>query len=155
PAGEGFIEFFGFGFEEARVHHNSRGAQTSEAAAARLGIGVLHRGNDAGDSRGDDGFSTGAGAASVIARLECDVEGGAACAVSGLFEGDDLRVVTPVVLVKALAEDRAILRDNATDGRVGAGEADALAREVQRVLHEVNVVRVHGFRLTKSHFLRG
>ena len=150
PAGEGFIEYFCFRFKKAGLHFDLRGSQAGKPTATRLGIWVLHGGNHAGNSSGDDRFGTGAGAARVIARLECGVEGGAARAVSSLFEPDDFRVVAPVVMVEALAEERTILHDDAADGGVGTGEADALTREVQRMLHEVNVVGVHGSSQTAS-----
>ena len=128
PAGESFIEFFRFRFKEAGIHCDARGTQACEASAARLRIGILRRGNNAGDSCGDDRLGTGARAPGVIARLEGDEEGGSTRAFSSLLKRDDFRVVAPVVLMEALAEDRAILHNDAADGGVGAGEADALAR---------------------------
>src|SRR5690348_8223615 len=46
--------------------------------------------------------------------------------------------------MKAFADDLAVADDNAAHGRIGAGQANAFAREGQRVLHEANVVFVHG-----------
>jgi hypothetical protein len=51
-------------------------------------------------------------------------------------------VIAAVVLVKTFAEDSAVFNEDAADSGVGAGEADALAREVQGVLHKVKIVRV-------------
>jgi hypothetical protein len=105
----------------------------------------LHCGDNSGNVCGDDGFGARAGAAGVITGFESDVESCATGAFAGLFERDDFRVVAPIVLVEAFAENCAVFYDYAADGWVGAGEADAFAREVQRVFHESNVVGIHGF----------
>ena len=47
-----------------------------------------------------------------------------------------------IVLVESLAEDRAILDDDAANRGIGAGQTDAFARQVQRVLHEMEIVGV-------------
>jgi len=54
-----------------------------------------------------------------IARLKSDVKCCAASAFAGLFEGDNFRVVAPVVLMKSFAENCAVLHDHAADGGMG------------------------------------
>ena len=114
--------------------------KTLEAAAFRRGIRILHRSNDALDARGDDRFGAWTGAAGVIARFERDVERRALRFCSGGFERDDFRVIALLVLMKSLTDDFAVAHNDATDRRIRAGEADAFAREVERVVHEANVV---------------
>jgi hypothetical protein len=46
-------------------------------------------------------------------------------------------------LVKAIAEDRAVLHNDASHRGIRARQPDALARQVQRVLYEVQIVTVH------------
>jgi hypothetical protein len=45
--------------------------------------------------------------------------------------------------MKTFADDLAAVDDDAAHGRIRAGQANAIAREGQRVLHEANVVFVH------------
>jgi hypothetical protein len=80
----------------------------------------------------------------VVAWLERDVQRRAARAVSALVECDDFRVVGPIVLVEAFAEDGAIFDDHATNRGIGARQANAFRGKVQRVLHEVLIVSIHG-----------
>ena len=92
----------------------------------------------------------------MIARLEGDVESGAASAFAGGFESDDFGVIAPVILVKTLANHLAALgdfavaggfavaNDDAADSGIGAGESNAFAREGESVLHEANVVVSYG-----------
>src|ERR1700740_183489 len=65
-----------------------------------------------------------------------------------------------VVLMKTFPDDLSIVNNDAADGGIGAGETDALTREVQRMLHETNVMFAHqliekvrcvGFRVERNH----
>ena len=65
-----------------------------------------------------------------------------------------------VVLMKSFADNLPIANNDAANGGVGAGETDALARKVQRTLHEAYVMFVHqlieerrcvGFRVERDH----
>ena len=65
-----------------------------------------------------------------------------------------------VVLMKSFADNLSIANNDAANGGVGTGETDALARKVQRTLHEANVMFVHqliekgssvGFRVERDH----
>src|SRR5581483_6669546 len=83
PGGEALVELLCGGFADAGEEFDAGGAKALEAAACGFGIGVFHRGDYAGDACGNNGFGARAGAACVIARLEGDVEGGAAGAIAG------------------------------------------------------------------------
>jgi hypothetical protein len=86
----------------------------------------------------------------MIARLESDVERSSAGAVAGGFESDDFGVVAPVILMKTFADDFTVAagvvaaNDDAADRGIGTGEADAFARESERMFHEANVVVSYG-----------
>ena len=79
----------------------------------------------------------------MVARLQRDVECGTARAICALFERDDFRMVAPIVLMEAFAEDGAVFDDHATNGGIRAGQADTLRGKVQRVFHEMLIVSVH------------
>ena len=59
---------------------------------------------------------------------------------AGGLERDNFRVIAIFVLMKSLADDFAFMNDHAADRRIRTREADAFAREVERVIHEANVV---------------
>ena len=87
----------------------------------------------------------------MIAGLECDVGGAALDAIAGvlfgLVEGDDFGVVEEVVLVPAFADDLAgAVENDAADGGIGRGDADAATRELEGAPHPVSVFvgDVHG-----------
>jgi hypothetical protein len=64
-----------------------------------------------------------------------------ACVSCGLAESDDLGVVEEIVLVPALANDLAgAVENDAADGGVGRGDADAAARKLEGALHPVEVL---------------
>ena len=90
PFGEGFlIELLGIVRSSLRQGSpaastcNASGAQFPKAASRNRGIGVGHRGDDAGDAGGDDGACAGRSAAGVAARLEINVERRAARGAGG------------------------------------------------------------------------
>jgi hypothetical protein len=81
----------------------------------------------------------------VIAGLERHVCRSAAQARSGVplsvAEGDDFGMVDEVVFVPAFADDLpGAVKDHAAYGRVGRGNSDAAARELQRASHPVDVL---------------
>ena len=125
---------------------NAGGAQCFHAVAGDVGIGIAGGGDDACDSGGDEGFGAGAGAAGVIAGFEGDVGGAALETISlscycWLFEGGDFGVVEEVVFVPAFADELAgAVEDDAADGGIGRGEADAAAGEFESALHPVGVL---------------
>ena len=84
----------------------------------------------------DERIGAGRRAAGDAAGLERDVGRAAVDAVArvlaGLAEGDDFGVVEEIVLVPALADDLAgAVENDAADGGVGRGDADAAARELE------------------------
>src|SRR5215470_14376281 len=145
PAGEGFVELLRFGFEQTGFDFDSCGAQAGKSGATRFRIGILDGGDYARDASRENRFGARARASCVIAGLQSHIESGTASAVAGLFQRNDFTMVALVILMKPFAKDCAVLDDDATHCGIRAGEADAFARQVQRVLHEVEVVRVrHG-----------
>ena len=131
-------------FQDAADDFDSGGFQAIQAAAGCSGVWILHGGDDALDARGEDGFGAGAGASGVIARFERDVERRTLRALTCGFQRDDFCVIAILILMKALADNFAFADDDAADCGIRAGEADAFARQVERVVHEANVVWVHG-----------
>src|SRR5262249_52275354 len=129
---------------QAVFDFDSGGAKSGEAGSSGLRVGIFGGGDDASDAGGDDRFGAGPSASGMIARLEGHIKRGAARAIAGLFQRDDFRMVSPVVLAEAFADDGAILDDDAADRRVRAGQADTFAREVQGVFHEALIVGIHG-----------
>jgi len=106
--GEGFVEVAGLLLEDAECDFNVGGAESLDALATDMGVGVLRGDDAAGDAGFDECVGTGWGAAVVAAGFEGDVGGGAPggdVALSGLLEGDDLGVVAVVVEVGAFADD--------------------------------------------------
>src|SRR5204863_2414647 len=82
------------------------------------------------------------------------------------FQRDDLRVIPPIVLMKAFTDNlsavNSIADDDAADGGIWAREAHAFARKLERALHEANVMLVHqlveqgssvGFGVKRNHIV--
>ena len=139
-ARESFVEALCWFFLHAADNFDSSSAKTLETTAFRRGIRILHRSNDPRDARGDDCFGAWTGAAGMIARLKRDVERRALRFSSSSFERHDFRVISILVLMKSLADDFAVAHNDAADRGVRARETHAFAREVERVVHEANVV---------------
>jgi hypothetical protein len=78
PLVEGSVEGCGFRGEDAWDDLDAGGTEELKAAARVGGIGIGGGDDDAGEAGGDDGIDAGRGAAMGGARLEGDVEGGAA-----------------------------------------------------------------------------
>src|SRR5215471_18091647 len=132
---ECFVELPGFTFEDAALHGYSGSPKHLQALAVHFGIGVLHCGDDSSDTGVDKRFRAGGSPApggTVGAGFKVGVDRGASRGGSCLFEGDDLRVPDAVISIEAVADDPAVLHDNATDHHSGAGQADALFRQFQR-----------------------
>ena len=86
PFGEIFVEFAGGDFLlNAYCYFDSCAAELREASACDGGIWILRCGYDSFNSRGDDCFRAGAGAACGAAGFEGDVESCAARFFAGLF----------------------------------------------------------------------
>src|SRR5579872_3038361 len=102
---ERFIQELGIGFEQTLGDFNSCGAQFCESSAFDLGIRILHASDYATNTCSDNGINTGRSASLMTARLEIDVERGAASLFSRLLEGENLRVLDAVVGVGATAND--------------------------------------------------
>ena len=156
------IELLRFGFADARFAVEVGGTECFESAARDFGIGIARRSDDAGDACLNQSLRTGAGASRVVAGFERDVSSGAAGLFAGGFERNDFGVVAPAKLMETFADDVARVDDDTADSRIRAGEADAVAREFQRTLHEADVVIVHslvekggsvGFGIERDHVI--
>ena len=73
-AGEGFVERFGFRFEEPGFDLNSGGAQAFEPTSRNLRVGVSHAGYNPADASGDEGVHARSGAALVRTGFEVKVQ---------------------------------------------------------------------------------
>ena len=76
----------------------------------------------------------------MVAGLERDISSRASRPIPRLLQGDNLRMVPVVVLMKAFAGYAAALREDAADGGVGRGEADGLSRQLERSLHPLPIL---------------
>ena len=75
------------------------------------------------------------------ARLQRDVERGAARRRAGAAQRLDLRMRPAAGLRPAAADDDAVLDDHRTDGRIGPGAAEPAPAERKRQRHEAPVIR--------------
>jgi hypothetical protein len=80
----------------------------------------------------------------VVARLQGDVQRCATRSISRLFQSDNFRVIAPGVLVEAIAQDRPVFHQDAPYRGIRARQANAFTRQVQSMLHEMQIVIVHG-----------
>ena len=115
-------------------------AQDAEAAPGGLRARVVAADDDARDAGLEDRLGARRRVPVVAARLERDVQR-RAVQVRVAARGDrvDLGVRAAVVVVPALAEHRAVARDDGPDERVGAHATAAPLRELDRA-GEVDVV---------------
>jgi hypothetical protein len=144
PASEGFVESLRWFFEDTCFDFDFCSAQTGKTGASGLGIRIFHGGYDATDASGDESFSAGASSALVITRFECNVGSGSASAFACLSERDYFRVIEFVVDVKTFTNNCTVFDEDAADWGIGTGQANGLAREAERMFHEVLIVGIHG-----------
>jgi len=145
PAGKAFVETACFGLAGADGGLHAGLAQRGQTLAGDGGVGIDGGGDDAGQTGFDERLRARAGAAGGATRLERNIGGTAAQAVGGVlprfFEGGDLGVVLEGVLVPAFADKLAsVVNQNATDGGVGRGDADAAARQIEGAGHPETVL---------------
>ena len=100
---------------------------------------------------GDDGVRAGRRAALVRARLQVEVQRGAARALAGLRQRDDFGVLHARVGVEAAAHHLAVAHQHGAHHGVRAGQRAALARQVERFAH-VRGVHVGGLISGGVHF---
>ena len=137
--GECFVELLGLGQQQARLDFDAGGTQFRESRAADLRIWVRHAGDNAPNPGCDDGVSAGPGSPLMAARLQVHVESGPSGFRAGLFQGQHLRVLDPVVSVKAFAYGPAVVHDHCSNTRIGRSQAYALARKFQRAAEKLLV----------------
>jgi len=149
PAGEAFVEAAGFSLAGANGNFDASRTESGKALAGNGGVGIDGGCDYAAETSFDERIGARRSAAGDRAGLEGDVGGAAvdavACVSRGLAEGDDFGMVEKVVLVPALANDlTGAVENDAADGRVGRGDADAAARKLEGAAHPVEV-EVGGF----------
>ena len=145
PAGEAFVEAASLGLADAHGHFNGRRAHLLHAVAGDGGVGVDGGGDNAAHAGGNERIGAGRGAAGVVAGLEGHVGCAAGQAVAGVLRShtqrDHFRVVDQVIFVPAFACYLACaVEDDAAHGRVGRGDGDAAARQLEGAMHPVTVL---------------
>ncbi|EFE49247.1 hypothetical protein NEIELOOT_01996 [Neisseria elongata subsp. glycolytica ATCC 29315] len=102
-------------------------------------VGVGDGGDDARYARLYQCFGAGRGAAVVAAWFEGNVGGGAARVFARLAQGVDFGMGAARFEVEALADDLAVVCDDAADARIGRGGEAAFGGEGQGAAHHVAV----------------
>ncbi len=119
---------------ESRMHRDPRGTQgLCSSPCHRTGVrdGVVHR----RDSGVDERAGAGSGASGVVARLEGDHGGAAACPVAGRSQGPHFRVRTARRRCGTYPGDLPVrVEDHGADRRVRAGGSPHGLRRIQREL---------------------
>ena len=141
------IESARLGFANAGVHDDIGRAQRIEATAGHFGIWIVRRRDHPRDTCLKQCLRARARSASDIAWLKRHVRCCAASFLTRRFQCDDFGVMAPVILVETFTDnppavDRIANNDTAY-GWVRTREANPLARQFQRPLHEADVMLVH------------
>ena len=118
---------------------DARAPELRDAAAAHAGVGIDHGHDDAPEPEADERVRAGRRAPVVRARLEGDVERGAAHPPAGGAQGLDLGVRRAGAAVEALADDAPAAREDGAHRRVREGAPEALGRQRERARHEARV----------------
>ena len=126
-AGEWLIQATRLLFESSNFDVNSGSTQLFEAAPTHFRIRIGHGGYDALNPSLDQGVGTGRSSSLMGVGFQVDIKRSPACFHSGLFEGNNLRVLYAVVGVCAGTENIAVsVGNNGPDVRVGRSQTDAL-----------------------------
>ena len=145
PAGahevqERLIQLLGFGGEfGGHFHFDARLAQPAKSLARHQRVGVLDGRHHARHAGRNQGVGAGRRAALVGARLQVQVERGAARLLAGLRQRDHLGVLDAGVGVEAAAHHFAIAHQHGAHHGIRAGQRPALARQVERFAHVCGV----------------
>src|SRR5581483_2658195 len=129
---------------EADIDGNAGGTKLRKALPCDLRIGIPDRSHHAGNSRGNDGVGTGRRLAEMRARLERDIERGAARGVTGAVERLRLGMRAPARLGPAAADNDAVLHHDCAHGRIGRSAAQPAPPKRQRKVHETAVGFLRG-----------
>jgi hypothetical protein len=108
--GEGVVEVAGWLLKSADGDFDSGGAESGDAFAADLRVGVLCRNDGSVDTGFDEGIGAGTSSSVVRTGFQGDVGGRSRwidATFVGLLEGDDLGVVAVGVEVRAFGDDLA------------------------------------------------
>src|SRR6185503_6644652 len=129
------------GASRADRHLDAARAQGLGASARHVGIGIHRARHYPRHSGVPDGPCAGRRPAVVVARLERDVEGGAARALARRRQRHDLGMGAARLGVKALAHDLAVADHHRAHHRIRRGQPAAPLRERERALHERQVLQ--------------
>src|SRR5271165_4252265 len=112
-------------------------AELGKSLAADQRIRILHAGNHAAYSGGDYCIGARCSAALVRAGFQVDIESCPASFFSGLFEGNDFRMLNTLVGVAPTGDDCALrVHNNGTYARIGRSQADSFPSQIERLAEE-------------------
>ena len=137
--GESVVEPARLLLENSELHLHPRRTKLSHALTVNHWVGVGGCDHHTCDPRGYQCVRTWPGSSLVAAGFQGHIRsrppGHGAC----LVEGNNLRVIATVILVKALTHQGVVPDQHAADRRVGRGETDGLLGLAQRFLHPLLV----------------
>ena len=142
PAGahevqERLVELLGFGRELVGDLDFDAGRRAAgEALPGHQRIGICHRRHHARHARLDQRVDARRRAALVRARLQIEIQRGAARLLAGLRQRDDFGVLQPGIGVESAAHHFAIAHQHRAHQRIGTRQRPALARQVERFAHD-------------------
>ncbi len=105
---ERLVQLLSFRLPNAFLHLDSGIAQAGQPSSRHCRIRIAHGYHDAFHARGDNGIGAWAGASHVGARFEIHIEGGAASAISGCFQRQNLGMFSAFVGVRTATDDFAL-----------------------------------------------
>src|SRR5262245_8968476 len=140
--GKSFIQLARLSLHQAGFNSDAGDAQLLHSFAGNLRERVSHGHHDALDSGGNHNIGAGAGAAIVTARLKIQIERGAFGPSAGALQRQDFRMLDAVVSMKAGARDVPVsIHDDRADAGIGGSKSSALSRQIERLAHELFVLR--------------
>ena len=104
---------------DADINRDARIAKPLVAGARHFGVRVFKRGDDARNSRSDDGIGAGRRLAKMRAWFKRDIERRAARGLPGTAQRLDLGMGPAAGLRPAASNDDAVFHDHRTNGRIG------------------------------------
>ncbi len=138
PIDKADVELACFFFEQAATHVHAGFAQPLQATAGNRRVRVFHGRHHARDAGAHQRVRAGRRPAKMAAGLERDKGRGTLGIVParrGILERLDLGVILPGGLGEALADDLAVLGQNAANARVGRGGVHATLGERESLCH--------------------
>jgi hypothetical protein len=133
------VQRAGVGFVQADFDCNSAIGKLPQTAAGYLGKRVLHRGHDAGDSRGHDRLAARWRLAVMAARFQRDVQRASRGPLASSGQRLDLCMRLAKPPVPPFAHDLPLANDNAAHQWVRLNMAQPLLRPFQGAEHEAGI----------------